>query len=400
MPYKIILDKESKPGFLRIKACDLDKDSVNSFSVKLGSGGLRATNDLPGSNLKLSINIFDDATTNLIPVSSYVDHRGRKIGNGSLTDIQEFIQEFTEALGDPQQGPPGNDGQSAYELAVTAGFVGTIDEWLLSLKVKGDPGNDGDAGKSAYELAVDTGYVGTLEEWLLSLKSSSDKYLGRFNTVAELELAFPTPELGDFAYIVETKSMWTYDSVATVLFADAVVGQQYESGKIVSITPDKTSAVILADQSQIPQMVNPGDFDSWSQYMAYVDSFALDGHDDWRAPNLEEIHMIASVPAGTATFGYQEYSEYWTSVELDVDNALAYTIADGDYSDETYNNGIGYSVPKSRSNLFGFIIRTQTSPSGNGWSNNSSVNNLPNESWELTDESDEQHIIKVVVNNL
>lgn len=42
------------------------------------------------------------------------------------------------------EGTPGSDGQSAYEIAVEQGFVGTVSQWLLSLK--GDPGEDGSQG--------------------------------------------------------------------------------------------------------------------------------------------------------------------------------------------------------------------------------------------------------------
>ncbi len=39
----------------------------------------------------------------------------------------------------------GQDGKSAYEIAVDEGFTGTAEEWLLSLKGdKGDPGEKGD----------------------------------------------------------------------------------------------------------------------------------------------------------------------------------------------------------------------------------------------------------------
>lgn len=54
---------------------------------------------------------------------------------------------------------------SAYSIAVQNGFVGTVEEWLDSLK-----GKAGVDGKSAYELAVESGYEGTLEEWLKSLQ--------------------------------------------------------------------------------------------------------------------------------------------------------------------------------------------------------------------------------------
>ena len=50
----------------------------------------------------------------------------------------------------------------AYKIAVDHGFVGTVSDWLLSLK--------GDPGKSNYEIAVDCGFEGTEEEWLESIQ--------------------------------------------------------------------------------------------------------------------------------------------------------------------------------------------------------------------------------------
>lgn len=51
--------------------------------------------------------------------------------------------------GEPgQDGAPGADGASAYEVALTNGFVGTEAEWLASLVgPKGDPGDKGDQGE-------------------------------------------------------------------------------------------------------------------------------------------------------------------------------------------------------------------------------------------------------------
>jgi hypothetical protein len=72
-------------------------------------------------------------------------------------------------------GPTGAAGKSAYQLAVEAGFTGTLDEWLASLEgADGDDGTngeDGEDGKSAYEVAVENGFVGTEEEWLESLRA-------------------------------------------------------------------------------------------------------------------------------------------------------------------------------------------------------------------------------------
>lgn len=53
----------------------------------------------------------------------------------------------------------GEDGDDAYEVAVSQGYVGTKEEWLESL-----------VGASAYEIAVSLGYEGTEEEWIASLK--------------------------------------------------------------------------------------------------------------------------------------------------------------------------------------------------------------------------------------
>lgn len=61
----------------------------------------------------------------------------------------------------------GNDGKSAYELAVEAGFTGTETEWLESLT-----GPIGPQGESAYEIAKEKGFVGSEEDWLESLKGA------------------------------------------------------------------------------------------------------------------------------------------------------------------------------------------------------------------------------------
>lgn len=59
----------------------------------------------------------------------------------------------------------GDDGLSAYELALQEGFEGSLSDWLDSLN-----GMSGEDGLSAYKLAVSQGYDGTLNEWLSSLK--------------------------------------------------------------------------------------------------------------------------------------------------------------------------------------------------------------------------------------
>jgi len=98
-------------------------------------------------------------TLNLLPV----------VPTGLGVQLAPFLK------GDPgTPGADGEDGLSAYQLAVAAGFVGTQAEWLASLKGEpgdpGTPGADGDDGLSAKQLAVAAGFVGTQAEWLASLK--------------------------------------------------------------------------------------------------------------------------------------------------------------------------------------------------------------------------------------
>ena len=76
-----------------------------------------------------------------------------------------------------QDGADGTDGKSAYQLALDAGFSGTLAQWLTSLNGTdgkngrhGVDGLNGHDGKSAYDLARDAGYTGSLSEWLQSLK--------------------------------------------------------------------------------------------------------------------------------------------------------------------------------------------------------------------------------------
>ena len=74
------------------------------------------------------------------------------------------------------------NGLSAYELAVSEGYSGTLQEWLVSLK-----------GDSAYKTAVNAGYKGTENEWTQSLNalvSSGFKSIktASFNSAGQLVL--------------------------------------------------------------------------------------------------------------------------------------------------------------------------------------------------------------------
>ncbi len=84
-----------------------------------------------------------------------------------------FDKKTTSDGGSGTAGPPG---KSAYEIALQNGFVGTPQQWLVSIKgLPGEDGADGDdgtPGNSAYQIAVDNGFSGTETQWLASLKGA------------------------------------------------------------------------------------------------------------------------------------------------------------------------------------------------------------------------------------
>jgi hypothetical protein len=74
---------------------------------------------------------------------------------------------LTEAL-EVVKGQKGEEGPSAYDLAVKGGFTDTEAAWLLSLK--GDEGAEGAEGPSAFDIAVKGGFQGDEAAWLETLK--------------------------------------------------------------------------------------------------------------------------------------------------------------------------------------------------------------------------------------
>ena len=116
------------------------KDGANGTNGKDGKDGVDGKN---GQNGRNGLSAYELA-----------------VANGYMGTLDEWL----ESLRADSNGQDGKDGKSTYELAVENGFEGTLAEWLESLN-----GKDGSNGKSAYELAVEKGYTGTEEQWLASL---------------------------------------------------------------------------------------------------------------------------------------------------------------------------------------------------------------------------------------
>lgn len=115
-------------------------------------------------------------------------------------------------------GTLGAVGKSAYELAVDNGFVGTIDEWLASLR--GENGSYAGRGLSAYEIAVQNGFVGTEQEWLASLNTFEDAFEVAMNKCLTSVVAVRVKLLGNYTssgsgVIMEYNKTYGYAYVMT-----------------------------------------------------------------------------------------------------------------------------------------------------------------------------------------
>lgn len=70
-------------------------------------------------------------------------------------------------------GATGATGASAFDIALSHGFVGTEAQWLASLigptGPEGPTGPTGPTGASAFDIALSHGFVGTETQWLASL---------------------------------------------------------------------------------------------------------------------------------------------------------------------------------------------------------------------------------------
>ena len=107
------------------------------------------------------------------------DSKGLKVEIDYSGDCSSFValssQELTSvpfALYSPASnipGPPGEAGDSAYQVWIDEGNTGTEQEFLDSLKgTDGDPG-EGTEGKSAYEVWIELGNTGTEQDFIDSL---------------------------------------------------------------------------------------------------------------------------------------------------------------------------------------------------------------------------------------
>lgn len=77
----------------------------------------------------------------------------------AIREVRDNIDEIPKG----DKGDPGSDGLSAFEVAQSEGFEGTVTEWLASLK--GDPGADGKDGAKGDPGADGADGFGTEEQY-------------------------------------------------------------------------------------------------------------------------------------------------------------------------------------------------------------------------------------------
>ena len=166
-----LLPSELHPGMVKMSIFGYDSDSDTT---------IRATT-VP-ITLHVRPSGFDGGSCNVPPTPDLYAQL--------LAEIKKIISESGSGI----NGKDGENGLSAYELAVQNGFTGTLTEWLNSLKgadgINGANGKDGKNGLSAYEVAVQNGFIGIESEWLESLKGENGTEIDLSKYVTQTALIY------------------------------------------------------------------------------------------------------------------------------------------------------------------------------------------------------------------
>lgn len=209
------------------------------YSIVLGFDGTscKLPSELHAGAVKMSVFGYDaesDTTVRAttVPITLNIRESGF-VGDDDtpIPPTPDLYTQLLQKIAEIQVGVNGKDGLSAYEIAVKNGFVGTVSEWLESLKgtdgllgkdgingtdgrdgrdgKDGQNGADGENGKSAYEVAVENGYTGTAEEWLQSITPDLSPYITRVEVlkIVDDKVHSSTPDLSPYVTRVETQKL-------------------------------------------------------------------------------------------------------------------------------------------------------------------------------------------------
>lgn len=126
----------------------------------------------------MSVEIIVNRTERKVEIE--VNRAGIK-GDTGKTAYQSYLDTTTDnpvlTEAEWSERAKGDDGKSAYEVAVENGYVGSETDWLASLKgADGQDGAKGDDGDSAYQVWLDAGNTGSVQDYLDSLKGDAFTY--------------------------------------------------------------------------------------------------------------------------------------------------------------------------------------------------------------------------------
>ena len=124
-----------------------------TYNLVLGTEGTTCLlpSELHSGAVKMSLFGYDaESDTTLrattVPVTLHIRPSGFVAdGDTPIPPTPDLYTQLLKKLSEMQTGANGKDGRSAYEIAIENGFVGTVAEWLESLK--GRDGIDGKDGK-------------------------------------------------------------------------------------------------------------------------------------------------------------------------------------------------------------------------------------------------------------
>jgi hypothetical protein len=126
---------------------DLAADAIRTLETLARGAGfeLQNRNPLPADGIE------GDGWLNAVSGDAFRKESGVWVSKGNLK-------------GPPGTVTSGQNGLSAYQVAVQQGYSGSAAQWLTSLR--------GATGQSAYQAAVAGGFAGTQAQWLESLKGA------------------------------------------------------------------------------------------------------------------------------------------------------------------------------------------------------------------------------------
>ena len=221
------------------------------YSIVLGIDGTSCylPSELHVGAVKMSVFGYDMASdttvrATTVPVTLNIRASGFEGDDDvPIPPTPDLYTQLLQKIAEIQAGVNGKDGLSAYEIAVKNGFVGTVSDWLESLKgadgllgkdgingtdgkdgadgrdgIDGKDGTDGKDGRdgvdgqnglSAYEVDVENGFTGSEEEWLQSITPDLSPYITRVEVlkIVEDKVLSSAPDLSPYVTRVETQKL-------------------------------------------------------------------------------------------------------------------------------------------------------------------------------------------------